>query len=69
MKMFRLRNAGVALLAACMAFTLTSCSDDDDDKKVNTVEGRDMWGEVLRGDDMTLQFFPDHFAYLSLIHI
>lgn len=63
MKMFRLRNAGVALLAACMAFTLTSCSDDDDDKKVNTVEGRDMWGEVLRGDDMTLQFFPDHFAY------
>ena len=60
---FKLKNAAFAFLTACAAFSLTSCSDDDDDKKMNKVEGKDMWGEVLRGDNMQLQYFPDHFAY------
>lgn len=61
MNLFKVKNAGLALLTACMAASFVSCSDDDD-KEVK-IQGKDMWGEVLRGDNMTLQFFPDHFAY------
>lgn len=56
----------IAMLAAApaVAFGIAACSDDDNNDNGNKpVEYTDMWGDVLRGDNMTLQFYPDHFAY------
>jgi len=63
MKILNLKNACLSLMVGGMVFSFASCSSDDDDKNANKIQGKDMWGEVLRGDNMQLQFFPDHFAY------
>lgn len=61
MKLFNLTKiAGMTVAMSALCFGMTSCGDNDDDK---TVKDIDMWGDVLRGDDMKLQFYPDHFAY------
>ncbi len=53
-----------AALSLCAIFTFSACSDDNDTPKGGEeITGTNMWGEVLRGDDMTLQFYPDHFAF------
>ncbi len=60
-----LKKFAMLLAAPAIAFGFTSCSDDNDDNG-NGGGGNnydDMWGEVLRGDNMTLRFYPDHFAY------
>lgn len=45
-----------------------SCSSDDDEPKNDqTLPYVNSWGEVLRGDNMELQFYPDHFAYYGSI--
>lgn len=54
------------MFALCLVSMLcvTSCSDDDNDGDGDKgVQGENLWGEVLRGDDMKLQFYPDHFAF------
>lgn len=61
-----------AAMMLSLAVGLTSCSDDDE-KGTNDPNGSigtndpitwgDSWGNVLRGDNMTLKFFPDHFAF------
>lgn len=54
------------LAAPAIALGFASCSDDNDDDNGNGDNGikyTNMWGDVLRGDNMTLQFYPDHFAY------
>lgn len=52
------------VLCSMLSFTLSSCSDDDDDNNNDKIIGNsELWGDVLRGDNMTLQFYPDHFAY------
>lgn len=61
MKMFNLKSAFMSLMACALCVSFTACGDDDDDQAV--VTGKDVWGEVLRGDNMQLQFYPDHFAY------
>lgn len=55
--------ASIAVAISSFCFCMTSCSDDDDDNGNKEIEYKDMWGPVLRGDNMTLQFYPDHFAY------
>lgn len=52
-----------AFAIALSSTLLTACGDDDNSPAANDFEGPDMWGEVLRGDNMSLQFYPDHFAY------
>ena len=47
-------------LAACAMLGFTSCEKND---TPDPVEGKNLWGDVLRGDDMQLQFYPDHFAF------
>lgn len=47
-------------LAACAMLGFTSCEKND---IPYPVEGKNLWGDVLRGDDMQLQFYPDHFAF------
>ncbi|MBP3350020.1 MAG: hypothetical protein J6L03_05240 [Bacteroidaceae bacterium] len=47
-------------LAACAMLGFTSCEKND---TPDSVEGKNLWGDVLRGDDMQLQFYPDHFAF------
>lgn len=47
-------------LAVCAMLGFTSCEKNDAPKQV---EGKNLWGDVLRGDDMQLQFYPDHFAF------
>ena len=47
-------------LAACAILGFTSCEKND---TPDPVEGKNLWGDVLRGDDMQLQFYPDHFAF------
>lgn len=52
------------VLCSMLSFSFSSCSDDDDDNNNNKIIGNsELWGDVLRGDNMTLQFYPDHFAY------
>lgn len=63
MKKFNLKKSGIALMTLCMAASFTACSDDDDNNGDDNKNWPDMWGEVLRGDDMKLKFFPDHFAF------
>lgn len=61
MKLFKFANAALLLtMGALSGAVFTSCGDDKDDDKMVY---EDMWGDVLRGDDMQLQFYPDHFAY------
>ncbi len=55
--------AGMAFAMSALCLGMTSCGDSDNNDDNNKVVGADMWGEVLRGDNMTLQFYPDHFAY------
>lgn len=50
-------------LCSMLSFSFTSCSDDDNDNNENILGNSKLWGDVLRGDNMTLQFYPDHFAY------
>lgn len=53
-------------LGLCSMLMMASCSDDDGGNGGNGdngVQGEDLWGEVLRGDNMQLQFYPDHFAF------
>ncbi len=53
------------LASAILCFAFTACSDDDDD------DGRDhafsarkeIWGDIMRGDDHSLAAFPDTYAY------
>lgn len=47
-------------LVACAMLGFTSCEKND---TPDPVEGKNLWGDVLRGDDMQLQFYPDHFAF------
>ena len=47
-------------LAVCAMLGFTSCEKNDAPEQV---EGKNLWGDVLRGDDMQLQFYPDHFAF------
>lgn len=47
-------------LAVCAMLGFTSCEKND---TPDPVEGKNLWGDVLRGDDMQLQFYPDHFAF------
>lgn len=65
MKFFNLTK--IAFCAAVAAMTcagFASCSDDDkNDNDGSKIVYGDMWGEVLRGDNMQLQFYPDHFAF------
>ena len=49
-------------LALCAVLGFASCSDDDEPGTTD-VKGKNLWGEVLRGDNMQLQFYPDHFAF------
>lgn len=49
-----------SLVTTLLAGSFSSCKSDDDDNKIVYT---DMWGNVLRGDNMTLKFYPDHFAY------
>lgn len=58
----KLKNCVMGLAGLAMAFGVASC-DSDNDPEVKDITGSDMWGEVLRGDNMSLQFYPDHFAY------
>lgn len=54
------------MAAPAIAIGFTACDDNDggnDNGGGNEIKYTDMWGDVLRGDDMTLQFYPDHFAY------
>lgn len=62
---FNFRNACVISLAFAMSMGMVSCGNDDEDlnKKEEDLPYVDSWGEVLRGDNMKLQFYPDHFAY------
>lgn len=48
-------------LSLCAMLSITSCSDDNNETA--GVQGENLWGEVLRGDNMQLQFYPDHFAF------
>ncbi len=63
------KKAALMFAATTVALGFAACSDDDDNSNGgngsddNGTEAVDMWGDVLRGDNMTLQFFPDHFAY------
>lgn len=50
-------------LCSMLSFSFSACSDDDDDNQTGVNGNSALWGEVLRGDNMTLQFYPDHFAY------
>lgn len=59
---FNFRNALAISLGFAMSMGMVSCSDDDD-AKIEQLPYVDSWGEVLRGDNMKLQFFPDHFAF------
>lgn len=59
-----LQKLGCCIAASALALSFVACdnNDDPDDSDV-TIDEVDHWGEVLRGDNMTLQFYPDHFAY------
>lgn len=51
-------------LCSMLSLSFTSCSDDDNENNNENILGNSkLWGDVLRGDNMTLQFYPDHFAY------
>lgn len=61
---FNFRKAFIISVGFAMSLGMVSCGNDDED--INNIEDLpyvDSWGEVLRGDDMKLQFFPDHFAF------
>ncbi|MDE5555882.1 MAG: hypothetical protein K2J10_11965 [Muribaculaceae bacterium] len=62
MKISKWIRPAICLTTMMLALGFTACSSDDDEVKNEIVYG-DVWGEVLRGDNMTLQFYPDHFAY------
>lgn len=62
MKLEILKKCLCACTVMASALAFTACSDNDD-PKTPSEESPNMWGEVLRGDNMTLQFYPDHFAY------
>lgn len=47
----------------CLGLLPVACSDDDSPSGDKKVPYADSWGEVLRGDNMELQFYPDHFAF------
>ncbi|MBE6313795.1 MAG: hypothetical protein E7079_02425 [Bacteroidales bacterium] len=55
-----MKNFKIVILTLCAVLSLSSCSDDDPEQPVL---GKNLWGEVLRGDNMQLQFYPDHFAF------
>lgn len=58
MKLTKLaKYAFLSVLSISMGAAMVSCNDDDE------IVDQPMWGDVLRGDNMTLQFYPDHFAY------
>lgn len=61
MKLENLKKCVCACTVMASALAFTACSDNDDPKSPD--KAPDMWGDVLRGDDMTLQYYPDHFAF------
>ena len=61
MKLLKLFRPAICLTSMMLSLGFASCDPDDDDVIDETTVN--VWGEVLRGDNMTLKFYPDHFAY------
>ena len=55
-----MKKINFLVLALCAILGFTSCDKNDDP---DLVKGKNLWGDVLRGDNMQLQFYPDHFAF------